>query len=560
MMETIEDIVHQESYPFIPNIDQYIDDYIKSNEQVLILIGPPGTGKAQPLDAEIITPDGVRLMGDIKEGDQVMNPNGGSSIVLGVFPQGMKEVYRVIFSDGSSTECCMDHLWSTTKRSNRQKNKPKKFEVSPLKQIGETLKTNNGGSNHSIPITSPINFPKKSLELDPYSMGLLLGDGSFRKYTVNFSSKDTELIEHLGGNLPPTVRMVPKSDHEYMLTVKDGKGRRNPLNELIRGFELNGKYSYEKHIPECYLFSSIEDRIALLQGLMDTDGYVNKGRAGFSTTSKIMAEQFQFLVESLGGITRLRERQPAYIYYGERRVGRNSFRFHLCLPPNIIPFRLKRKAERYAPNVKYLPRRIIRCIEYVGTKQTQCISIDSADGLYLTNHCIVTHNTRFLRYFLKKLHDHVKPMVMTKDWDDIPTIDEDKYITVSYTTDKNVIESDHIFIDLFSDSVNCLILEDIDFNLRARKEGNTAMYKLLAASDGLITNSNRKIIVSTNLENENRIDSAFIRPGRCFDILKFRPLDLEESNLLLGKWGITKELTKDDYTLGELYRIKNTFE
>jgi hypothetical protein len=171
-----------------------------------------------------------------------------------------------------------------------------------------------------------------------------------------------------------------------------------------------------------------------------------------------------------------------------------------------------------------------------------------------------TGKTRFLRYFLKKLHDHVNPMTTTKDWEDIPTIDEDKQITVSYTTDKNVIESDHIFIDLFSDRVNCLILEDIDFNLRARKEGNTAMYKLLAASDGLITNSNRKIIVSTNLENENRIDSAFIRPGRCFDILKFRPLDLEESNLLLGKWGITKELTKDGYTLGELYRIKNTIK
>lgn len=174
-----------------------------------------------------------------------------------------------------------------------------------------------------------------------------------------------------------------------------------------------------------------------------------------------------------------------------------------------------------------------------------------------------TGKTRFIRYFLKLLHN-VKIFDATKQAEalalsDEPYYDDDeRFLTVSYTTDSDVLHHDNIFIDLFSDRVNCLVLEDIDFNLRARKDGNTVMYKLLAASDGLITNIGRKIIVSTNLENEGRIDSAFIRPGRCYDILKFRQLEKQEASDFIKAIGSPSlALTKERYSLGELYRMKN---
>lgn len=172
-----------------------------------------------------------------------------------------------------------------------------------------------------------------------------------------------------------------------------------------------------------------------------------------------------------------------------------------------------------------------------------------------------TGKTRLIRYFLKLLHNakikDVKQALALHV--DLPYYDDDeRFLTVSYTTDSDVLHFDQIFIDLFSDKVNCLVLEDIDFNLRARKDGNTVMYKLLAASDGLITNVGRKIIVSTNLENEGRIDSAFIRPGRCYDILKFRPLERYEAGELAAAMGLEDLiLTKERYSLGELYRLKN---
>jgi hypothetical protein len=177
-----------------------------------------------------------------------------------------------------------------------------------------------------------------------------------------------------------------------------------------------------------------------------------------------------------------------------------------------------------------------------------------------------TGKTRFIRRFLQLLFEIkfgkkkglTTPIPAARNVPLPLSIDEGgKCLTVSYTTDSAVLHQDHIYIDLFSDKVNCLVLEDIDFNLRARKDGNTVMYKLLASSDGLLTNMGRKIIVTTNLENEDKIDPAFIRPGRCYDILKFDLLSVEEAKNLLTVMGVDAPLTKERYSLGEIYQIKN---
>src|SRR5690606_34868863 len=159
---------------------------------------------------------------------------------------------------------------------------------------------------------------------------------------------------------------------------------------------LINKFSHEKFIPDDYKYSSIKDRIALLQGLMDTDGSVDS-RTGkdfeFTTTSPFLAQDFKWIVQSLGGTVSISTRKTKYSYNKEKRTGLLSYRLRLSLPNNINPFRLERKSSLVKNRTKYIPRRYIVSVESCGFENCQCILIDHPDHLYITNDCIVTHNT-----------------------------------------------------------------------------------------------------------------------------------------------------------------------
>ena len=150
-----------------------------------------------------------------------------------------------------------------------------------------------------------------------------------------------------------------------------------------------------------------------------------------------------------------------------------------------------------------------------------------------------TGKTRLIRYFLKKMCEKRHKNV----------------ISGIFTSDQNVIEEGEIFIYLLRENFDVLILEDIDYNLRPRDDGNITMYNLLSTANGLASNSmkQKKIILSTNLPNTSKIDSALIRPGRCFDILNTRPLLPDEAEKVLSLLGKEKVLDRKQYTLAELY-------
>lgn len=153
-----------------------------------------GGGKAQPLDAKLLTPTGWSRMGDIQVGDHVISQDGTPTVVTGVFPQGTKSIYRVVFSDGSTTECCDEHLWLTKNANERQRNKAGK--VRSLQEIRNSVLCHNGTRrNHHIPMCEPISFEQDNeLPLDPYLLGVLLGDGSFR-HQLKISTADQEIID-----------------------------------------------------------------------------------------------------------------------------------------------------------------------------------------------------------------------------------------------------------------------------------------------------------------------------------------------------------------------------
>lgn len=359
-----------------------------------------GSGKAQPLDAKILTPDGWITMGEITTNAYVIGSDGKPKRVLEVFPQGKKEIYRITFSDGTSTECCDDHLWYTSTHNERRH---KTGSVKSLKEIRSSLKylennKNNNSRNHSIPTIKPVMFNTKDIIIDPYLLGVLLGDGGLStKNSVSLSSADNEIIDNCINALPKTTKIIKKknSKHDYYVVGINKAYKKNDLINGLRKYNLMGLKSDTKFIPDDYLYNSVEIRLSILQGLMDTDGFCSKDGKSviFYSTSQKLSEGVRFIIQSLGGKAVIRKKQTYYTYKGIRKIGKNSFAVHISMPENIIPFRLIRKKNLFIPRSKYQPIKYFDKIELIGEKEAQCILIDSKDHLYVTDDFILTHNT-----------------------------------------------------------------------------------------------------------------------------------------------------------------------
>src|SRR5262249_17320832 len=147
-------------------------------------------------DAKILTPKGWKKMGELCVGDEVFGADGKPHKITGVYPQGEKEVFKVTFTDGTSTECCKEHLWDietpNSKKKNRRGWKRKTYQ---LQDFCDDLKYENGSSKYFIPITSPVEFEENQLPLDPYLLGLLIGDGGLTTDIPKFTTADSELVD-----------------------------------------------------------------------------------------------------------------------------------------------------------------------------------------------------------------------------------------------------------------------------------------------------------------------------------------------------------------------------
>lgn len=400
--------------PWTDKQKEFIKLASDKNTKVIITKGVAGTSKAQPLSSKVLTPDGWTTMGSLKPGDKVISVDGKPCKVVSIHPQGIKEVYKVSFSDGSSTLCCNDHLWLV--KNDKQRNWQRKVngrsikafhpgEVLPLKEIKKDLTVRNR-KNYSIPIVEPIEYSKKNFLIHPYLMGVLLGDGCTR-YDVSLSSNDQEILDRIKYLLPEKhdLNKIQNNKYDYRIV---GYKQKNLILEEIRNLNLSYKYSYEKFIPKDYLFSSVEDRIELLRGLMDTDGTISKNGyiVSFCTTSENLKNDFVELVRSLGGVAKVNKHKNYYTYKGEKKQGRDSYNIYISLPPNINPFFLSRKHNLVVPKTKYKPVRYITNVELIGEDECQCILIDHPSHLYITDDYIVTHNTLLAVYCsLQKIKD-----------------------------------------------------------------------------------------------------------------------------------------------------------
>jgi phosphate starvation-inducible PhoH-like protein len=362
-------------------------------------------GRAQPLFSKVLTPLGFRPIGSLAVGDHVIGSNGLPTAVLGVFPQGRKEVYRVQTQDGASTLACGEHLWAVATRDDRRRAKPRRV-LETREMVGHLRAAHY--HRFELPlVSSPVEFPSREVPMDPYALGLLLGDGCLTTSTTpSFSTADPELALALQATLPAT-DVFRKAELDYVLRRKGG-GRRgviiaNPVTAVLRDLKLAGTRSGTKFVPDLYLHNSSRVRLAMLQGLLDTDGgpvtqNARTCRIQYVTTSPRLKEDVQFLVRSLGGVAYWRTR-PLVGRTPGRAHGRpvyyraDAYVIEIRLPQGTVPFRLARKAALYDTTGGGRPMRFIESIEPAGEEETVCIRVAAEDSLYVTDDFLVTHNS-----------------------------------------------------------------------------------------------------------------------------------------------------------------------
>lgn len=355
----------------------------------LILAGTY-VGKAQPTSTVIPTPVGYRKMGDLQVGDYVFGSNGKPTLVTGVFPQGIKDVYRITFSDGRRVECCNEHLWNVMFK------RQTKFKTLELKQFASRV---NSGGYVSIPTCEPVDYQDQQNKIHPYMMGLLIGDGTLINQ-IGVSAKSPEIINWLHNNLIKGHRIRKLGNDYYIASDEGGKSDNAYINEL-KNMNLYGKKSYEKFIPQRYMLDSTPNRVSLLRGLLDTDGTVGKtGHVSYSTTSYRLANDVALLVRSLGGQASIKHRTPTFTYNNVKKQGRVAYNVSIFLDRDKFElFTVSKKLERYKQfNQRQRNLRMIN-VELVGQEPCVCISVDAPDHLYLTNDYTVTHNTLQMCHF-----------------------------------------------------------------------------------------------------------------------------------------------------------------
>lgn len=406
-------------------------------EKVVVFMGYK---QDQPLDAQVLTPDrGFIAMGDIQMGDAVVDPEGSESYVTGVYPQGVNDVYRITFDDGTTAESTLSHLWKY--RSGRGPRSPQTssyesdrdgWVVGSLQSLMDQQQRDIPAKGHSkyrphVPLVwEPPEFPEADLPLDPYLLGLLLGDGNLRGLTPMFCSADSFLIQECARSLPEGMelrlqskkgvleqyRLVGREDVQvvdcvgprtahvggprtrglcrscYSSERRAGRlGNYPPVLRSRRGNKvrvalellgLAGLKSRDKFVPEMYLRASSATRLAVLQGLMDTDG----DESGvFSTTSPHLRDAVAWLARSLGASASVREYQ-------------NQFgpHWHVYIRADFEVARLPRKHYRRFQSGRHRVKRVAS-VEFSRSVETQCISVSAPSHLYVTDDWTVTHNS-----------------------------------------------------------------------------------------------------------------------------------------------------------------------
>ena len=331
--------------------------------------------KGLPLDTQIPTPSGWTSMKNIQVGDHLMGSDGRICRVQAKSAVHYNPCYQIKFDDGSFLVADHEHRWPVVNTQS------KRDAVLTTEEIAHLIaERGNRQRCWAVRVAAPLQLPAVvDFPLDPYLLGVWLGDGTRRRGALNLSGPKEPIVKAFG-------------DAGWDLSANP----KYPNQWFIRNFQpvlrTLGLADGDKMLPPQYLRGSLEQRLALLQGLMDTDGSWNRGRsqAVFTTTSRSLLRGVHDLVVSLGCrcSTHVHEAHG----FGVTTIGMNVF----FKPNGFNPFRLvdyKVQAATTNPSDRSW-RRLIMSAEPVPTVPTQCIVVDSPDHTFLCGpEMVPTHNT-----------------------------------------------------------------------------------------------------------------------------------------------------------------------
>ena len=373
-------------------------DTLNKENRLGIYVGLAGTGKAMPKDTLIPTPDGEKLLGEIKVGDFVFDRKGHPTKVLGVYDRGVRRCFELTFSDGRKTRCCDEHIWPCYTSKKNLKN----LTLQEMMEKGIRISAKSGG-RFRMPINGCVEFSEKELPVHPYILGVFLGDGCCKERYLTLSSNDLPVVEKVAKLLNATAEKLSENNYSWRF-MKGGKAiTTKEVFGDIASWVMRG--SNEKAIPAYYLHGSSDQRIALLQGLFDTDGSVSSksnGLASFSTTSSELYAGVSYLLRSLGLSASTSSKAVC-----RGRVKQNGtcstdyvVRTHLKPDQFDVCFSLPRQIEKLKA-VFGAFKRPSKCTERVALTDVReiepcdqvCILVDNPEHLFLANDFLVTHNT-----------------------------------------------------------------------------------------------------------------------------------------------------------------------
>jgi hypothetical protein len=351
----------------------------------LLVNMPPRHAKLLADDTPMLTTDGWRAHGDLKVGDHVIGVDGKPTKIVAVSPKSVADVL-VTTSEGHSFLCNEDHLWTVFDRSAGRWVTVETRHFLKNSRLGKPVQIIDGTRcRFMLPIAEAVHFPAANLPINPYVLGAWLGDGTSGRPAITHHENDTEVVESVSGTYPVSTSFRHVVGDKKTLTTCFGSGTRGVNSEMTNALQAAGVWK-DKHIPSAYFRSSIEQRLELLAGLIDTDGSVDKAsRVRFVTTSEKLRDGVFELAAGLGFRPYVMSQSPSVI--GKLRVYCVGFQPTMCIPTRIPRKRIARIASQ---------RRMgIAAVRKVGGSAIgQCITVDREDGLYLAGRSLtVTHNS-----------------------------------------------------------------------------------------------------------------------------------------------------------------------
>lgn len=383
-------------------LEKFSADVAAKKSPRLMLLMPPRHGKQMADSTPVPTPQGWTTHGSLRPGDHVFGPDGRPTTVLAVSEKTPSDMV-VEMTDGSSFRCHENHEWRVYERARRR------WVVMSTGAMAQRKLFSGGRAQFQLPIAGPLRFPYADLPMDPYVLGAWLGDGSTTKPCITHSPADKAVVEEVARRGYEVSAVCTHKTTGCLTTYFSGP-RPGVPGRMSRELRELGLLGGSKRIPKAYLLSSIEQRLELLAGLMDTDGHVEEdsGRVRVVTSSQALAADIYELVNLLGFRAYGTSQGPALStsgIQGRQTVYTVGFQPTVCIPCVLPRKAVQRLAEQRRVGIKSIERR-------PNGEVGHCIQVDRPDGLYLVGERLTTtHNSelasiRFPGWHLGQYPEH----------------------------------------------------------------------------------------------------------------------------------------------------------